>query len=267
LRQEMKALGAKEVTWEVTAQTTILLLTSRTRTEWLTRSQERLPRDALIVVGAPIGLPKALEWLWRREWIDFRLWDLQKLARKRGLLQVPEAVTRFRYPMAVRICHQCLCFINSLVFLSIYALDPALSRSNYTPSVAEETGLIVVFGVWLVCFLLAHRLLKRTVSQQSFQRLWWLCYALGAALYALGIQQVAQRRGEWWQLVTAIPFLIAVPFVMKIYAARAAFWFPQAAMPKITKDDRLSPGRNWQTGLWMSIYLVIFGYLTGAFNS
>jgi hypothetical protein len=117
LGQQLAASGATEVAADADGATTVLLLTSRTRTAWLDQQTARLPEALLTVVGSAIRLPDSLERLWRRQWIDFRGWDLRRVDREKALPQVPEAVTQPRFPGAVNRVHQMLCALGALLFV------------------------------------------------------------------------------------------------------------------------------------------------------
>ena len=53
----------------------VILLTNRSTTAWLSQQAELLEKGVVTVIGSAIGLPKSLQWLWRRQWIDLRRWD------------------------------------------------------------------------------------------------------------------------------------------------------------------------------------------------
>lgn len=74
-----------------------------------------MPATLLTVVGTPIGLPATLERLWRRQWVDLRGWDLERVDREKALPQVPEAVGQPRYPAAVNRVHQPLYALAALL--------------------------------------------------------------------------------------------------------------------------------------------------------
>ena len=128
LRQQLGAQGATEVAGGDDA-TTVLLLTGRTRMAWLGQQSERLPQAMLTVVGSAIRLPDSLERLWRRQWIDFRGWDLRRADREKALPQVPEAVTQPRFPVIVNRVHHLLCALSALLFVLAGSMDQYLGRT------------------------------------------------------------------------------------------------------------------------------------------
>jgi hypothetical protein len=121
---ELRAMGARDTVPSGNESTVVLLLTGRTRIEWLTREIRQLPSDARVVVGTSIRLPEQLDWLWKHQWIDFRHWDVVRLARQK-LPQIPEAVTGVRFPLAVRIIHHLMC---SLIGLLIVVSDSRILK-------------------------------------------------------------------------------------------------------------------------------------------
>lgn len=268
LRQELSHLGATESIEPAPDHTTILLLTSRTQTEWLNRQTDRLRSKVLTVVGTRIGLPEQLEWLWRREWIDFRHWDLQRLDRKRGLLQVPEAVTGVRYPAAVRVVHHLLCALTASAFCLLPLADPAAfanqqGRESTPAQTAEE---IVAAAICLWCGILAQRLLNRTVTQPGFEKAWKIGWAATCVFAMWGFPQALSRGIPVWRLLPFAAFWLAFPFLLSAKRNRIAFWYPAPGMGKPGVAGRLKTGRQWQTLLWFSLYLGIFGYFAGMYN-
>jgi hypothetical protein len=98
LRQELISIGSEEAQSQEaqsddTEVTAVLLLTNRTRTLWLQQQADHLKGALLTVVASGISLPETCSWLWRREWIDFRRWNVNQPDSTRGLPRVPEAVT------------------------------------------------------------------------------------------------------------------------------------------------------------------------------
>ena len=160
LKVELNQIGATEDTSDGTA---IVLLTNRARTEWLVHNARQLPAKVMTIVGTSIRLPKQFDWLWRREWIDFRHWDMNRLDRKKGLLAVPEAVTGTRFPTPVRIAHHLLCSMAGLAMLL-----PPLED----PKDIGEAEAAVGFALLLWCAVPARRLLRRTILEKAFYRGW-----------------------------------------------------------------------------------------------
>ena len=268
LRQELSALGATESNEPAADHTTILLLTSRTQTEWLNRQTDCVRSKVLTVVGTRIGLPEQLEWLWRREWIDFRHWDLQRLDRKRGLLQVPEAVTGIRYPAAVRVAHHLLCALTASAFCLLPLADPDLFKdqqgSQATPVQTAEEIICAAICVW--CGILAQRLLNRSVAQPAFEKAWKIGLA-ATVLFAMWALPRALSHGvAVWRLLPFVAFWLACPFLLYAKRDRLTFWFPTPGISKPGIAARLKTGRQWQTLLWCCLYFAIFGFFAGMYK-
>lgn len=268
LRAELSGLGASESTNPSSETTTILLLTSRTQTQWLTGQTQKLDSNALLLVGSRIGLPTQFEWLWRREWIDFRHWDLRRLERKGGLLQVPEAVTGTRFPAVVRLIHHLLCALAALAFCLLALIDPGFnSRPSEQQTPLENLQTLIVAAVCVWCGVLAQRLLNRTVSQRGFGKAWKLAVAGTCALALWALAQSASRQTSSWREIPIIGFLVACPFLFARKRDQLAFWFPTPGMSKVREMARLSAGRNWQTLIWISIYTFWWAYFTGMYGN
>ena len=268
LREELSALGAVESLEPAPGDTTILLLTSRTQTDWLNQQTDRLRSKVLTVVGTRIGLPEQLEWLWRREWIDFRHWDLQRLDRKRGLLQVPEAVTGIRYPAAVRVVHHLLCALTASAFCLLPLADPSAFNgqqgNDATPAQMAEEIIGAAICVW--CGILAQRLLNRSVTQAAFEKGWKIGWAATCIFGMWAWHQALSRGVAVWRLLPFVALGLAFPFVLFAKRDRLAFWYPAPGMGKPGISGRLKTGRQWQTLLWVSFYLGIFGYFAGMYK-
>jgi len=54
----------------------------------------------------------------------------------------------------------------------------------------------------------------------------------------------------------AVIFLVIFPVFMIWNQDKLAFWFPLRNIARNKKDDELTPPRNWQTLIWVSIYAV-----------
>jgi hypothetical protein len=260
-RKEMRALGAIEPRAALEAETSIVLLTSRTRSEWLAQQERGLPSNALLVVGSPIGLLDRFEHLWRREWMDFRQWDSRKIAAKQAAPPVPEAVTRFRYPSDARLTHQILCFVAGLAFVTAYAINPSIKDSGQTNGDLPPSEWLA-FGVTLFMFVLAQRFLNRTISARAFARGWRIALAAAALLTAWALGATVARHDSPWALSLGFILLVAAPSLLLRLERGLAFWFPPPGMAMAGKEERLKPGRNWQTLLWVSLWLVFWLLLT-----
>ncbi|HEY6344974.1 MAG TPA: toll/interleukin-1 receptor domain-containing protein [Bryobacteraceae bacterium] len=270
-RQEMRALGAMETPRVSEAETSILLLTSRTRSEWLTAQERELPANALLVVGSPIGLLERFEHLWRREWMDVRHWDRRQIEGKQTLLDVPEAVTVLRFPSEARLAHRVLCCVASLALATMYAINPSLmsdapldNGGELAPSawLAIAVPFYLPLAVSLSTCVLAQRFLNRTISAPGFRWGWRIALGAAALLTAWALAATILRHDSTWALSLALPLLAAGPFLLTRLEHRLAFWFPSSGMAKPGKEERLKPGRNWQTFLWGTLWVAFWLFLT-----
>ena len=256
-RKEMLAAGIVEVPSNG-AEDFIVLLTSRTRDEWLADRERELPENALLLVGTPIGLPARFEHLWRREWLDFRHWDASKVDQDLDIPKVPETVTRFRYPADVRLAHHAMCNLAAIAWASVYAIDPPLQQQPLQSAVA---------AVSLLTLVLAHRFLNRTISERAFFLGWKIAAAATSllVLWALGAKSARNDSGLGFWLALAV--IAAIPFLFARLHRRLDFWFPVAGMAKAPKERRLQPRRNWQTFLWMVVWAMVWLILTRAITN
>ena len=269
LRQILSSLGASETLTPAPQDTTILLLTSRTQTQWLNEQIPRLNANVLTIVGSRIGLPSELEWLWKREWIDFRHWDLQRLDGKRGLLQVPEAVTNIRYPRSVRIVHHLFCSLAALAFcLFIFANPEFNNRPNGQDGPPRETAeLMFISAICVWDGIVAQRFLNRTVSQQGFEKFWKRFLLPATCAYAvLAIYRGLSRHAPLWRLLPVVAFVGALPFLLWSTRHSYAFWFSSPGMSRPGTTPRLSAGRQWQTLLWFTVYMFVWAYILGIYD-
>ena len=115
LRDELIGAGAREAA-DGPGATPVLLISNRTRTAWLNSQADRLKDSVFTIVATGIALPESLAWLWRREWVDFRSWQISRGGAPR-LPNVPEAVTRVRLPGPILFTHQLLCAFGALLFV------------------------------------------------------------------------------------------------------------------------------------------------------
>jgi len=145
---ELRAMGAHDTAESGEGSTVVLLLTGRTRIDWLTKEIRHLPPDVRLVVGTAIRLPEQLDWLWKHQWIDFRQWDVSRLARQK-LPQIPEAVTRVRFPFTVRVIHHLMCSFIGLLIVAV-----GLANPEGQESAAFE--IVPALGVWVGLVWLAR---------------------------------------------------------------------------------------------------------------
>jgi hypothetical protein len=240
LRGIFAGLNARE-TQDSEDTTSVLLLTNRTRTEWLVqKTKEQQRTRVLTVIGASISLQESLELLWRRQWIDFRRWNLKEADRKRGLSQVPEALASPCFPTRVRLAHHFLCALATMPVL----LSDTTVGSNF----------VLIFGI-----VLARRLLRRKISPVGFFRSWIVALLIMAVTTMISLYGAEQNSLDRVGVFVAVVFLVIFPLFMIWNQDKLAFWFPLRNIVRNKKDDELTPPRNWQTLIWVSIYAVVWG--------
>jgi hypothetical protein len=256
LRQELLKAGATEATADATDATAVLLLTNRTRTEWLNQQQHRLQGSLLTVVGSGIGLPESLAWLWRRQWIDFRRWDARGVDREKGLPQVPEALTRLRVPLPIGRVHHVLCATGALMFVAAGAIMPQTTPHSETLTLNEAMGMLSFFSsiAWAVP---ARRLLRRSTGAAQFWRYVLIVSVASIALGAWDMYDFAAAKQAYVRIIPAALFLFAAPQWLLRQRRELDFWFPQD-LKQDKQANSLAPGRNWRTLGWFALYALIW---------
>lgn len=257
LCQELKSAGSVETPGE--DATTVLLVTGRTRSAWLESHASELTRDLFTVVGTGIGVPSRLDWLWRRQCLDFRRWTTS-VRRHGGLIDVPEALTRVRLPLDVAIAHHIVCALAGLLF-AVGVAD----QSGSNPAVSEDPSLIqmIVYVSGMGWGWIGHLLVNRTRTAAQLQR--YAAFVMGIGL--VGLVELIRLAGQSsvfgpMRVVPAGVFLVAAPIWLWRSRARREFWFPAPA-PLAGMDDRLWPGRNWRTFGWSLLYVLPWAVLLG----
>jgi TIR domain len=258
LREQLGASGATEVAADADGATTVLLLTSRTRTAWLDQQTARLPEALLTVVGSAIRLPDSLEGLWRRQWIDFRGWDLQRADREKALPQVPEAVTQPRFPGVVNRVHQMLCALAALLFVLVGKIEQYSGASD-DPNLAQIAA--AVGALWWG--LLARRLLRRSQPEAIFARDYKIGWVATAIAVSLCGYTMATQGGAIGRVLLVVAFLVAAYVWLSRQRKGLAFWLPQERAGREKPEQNLGPGRNWRTLIVFAVYLLIWYLVLG----
>lgn len=250
--------------------TSVLLLTNRTSADWLLQQQSQLTPDLLTLVGTTICLPTQLEWLWKHEWIDLRNWKIQRLHSPEPLPAVPEAVTMPRFPGVVRLANHLLCALGALGFCLAVAGSPEFmqSQSDALTGAPPKEVLLILAGlsVAVLCFEIARRLLRRTISERGLYRcagLGWFGALLVAGLaWASGIPAPASLR-----IIPAAIFLLLLPLVLLRMRQPLAFWFPSATPATGTrKGITLTGKRSWRTFWSAAAFVILWGWILKAFG-
>jgi hypothetical protein len=217
----------------------------------------------MTVVATSICLPAQLDWLWKREWIDFRGWKQAVLERREALPQVPEAVTQPRFPAPVRFANHLMCCLAGLTFWLAAVANPAAINDSQTDAPSGQVfGLIAGFAVFLLCTELARRLLRRSISARGFYRWSWIGWAaamiLAVGAWARGIRDPAALR-----FLPVVLFLAFFPVALLRSRNALAFWFPATKLRKDEKAGTLATGRVWRTFWCVALYLMIWGWMLG----
>jgi hypothetical protein len=267
LRQELISAGSREARPGDAEATVVLLLTNRTHTLWLHQQAEHAKGALLTVVASAISLPDTLGWLWKREWVDFRGWDINQSVSTRGLPRVPEAVTNLRFPTPVTRTHHLLCAFGALLLAVDGAVQPADSARTETLSVPQIVGAVsAVIGLLYV--IPARRLIRRRLSMAQFSQ--WTgpiaAFASVSGLITL-FGYCVINPDSWIRAVPAMVFLLITPVLFRRLRPAIEFWLPIAdAAAEKQKPDCLAPGRNWRTLAWFVAYLFVWVVLLRDIN-
>jgi hypothetical protein len=258
LRADLILAGAVEARSEATR---VILLTNRTTTAWLSQQAELLEKGVVTVIGSAIGLPKSLQWLWRRQWIDLRRWDATR-KRRNPVPAVPEGMNLLRIPASVRVSEHLLCAMAGLLgVLANIAFSPDSSKSEaLMPRDWFGVVIAVACSFWIVA---AWQLIHRTITRLRYARwvglLSWLTIILAAgALYFF-----VSLGGNGWRTAPAGVFVLALPFFLRRQTPRLAFWFPAPPAPGTKIVQRLNAPRKWEALLWAFVYMGFWMFLLG----
>ncbi len=258
LRAELIRAGTVETSSDATS---VVLLTNRTTTAWLSRNAELLQKGVVTVIGSAIGLPPSLHWLWRRQWIDLRGWDATRRP-KNPVPAVPEGMTRLRIPAVVRLNEHLFCAMAGFLgVLANVAFSPDSSKSN---TLAPRDWFGMLIGVacyfWIV---VAWQLIHRRITQLRYARrvglLSWLTFILALG----GLCFFVSLGGNPWRAAPAAVFVLAVPFLIRWQTSRLTFWFPAPPAPDTKSVSRLNAPRKWEALLWAVLYMGLWMLLLG----
>ncbi len=258
LRAELIHAGTVEASSDATS---VVLLTNRTTTAWLSQHAELLQKGVVTVIGSAIGLPPSLHWLWRRQWIDLRRWDATR-RRRNPVLAVPEGMTRLRIPAVVRLNEHLLCAMAGLLgVLANVAFSPDSSKSD-TLAPRDWFGLLIGIACyfWIAA---AWQLIHRRITQLRYTRrlkiLSWLTFILALG----GLCFFVSLGGNAWRSAPAAVFVLAMPFLLRWQTSRLTFWFPAPPAPGSKSVSRLNAPRKWDALLWAVLYMGLWMFLLG----
>ncbi len=256
LREELNALGASEASRRDNASTSVLLLTNRTQSAWIDAQTEHLRGEGLTVIGTGIDLPPSLDWLWRRQWIDFRRWDMRRSDRALALPQVPDAVTQTRLPAVVARTQHVLCALAALV----YAIAGAMSDDNPQPDDASAAGLLAMltFAAALWWGWIAHRLVKRSWTVAQLLRAGMIACAVTVIVVALDWSVLPGGKLTPGRVFIAFVLLVGAWIWLWRERPRLAFWLPQEELARAAKRSALGKYRDWSTLIWLLVYALLW---------
>jgi hypothetical protein len=261
LREQLVALGGSENAPAGARAMPVLLLTNRTEIAWIDAKTEHARDEGITVVGTGIDLKHDLDWLWQRQWIDFRGWDIRKGGRALSLPQVPDAVTQTRLPAAVARAQHVLCAIAALVFTVGGGVSPQDERQGDIS--ANDLLAYVTFAAAVWWALIAHRLVKRSRTAPVLRRDSLIgcivtAIAVGLDFYALGNGKLAVSR-----MVLAAVFLVAAWEWLGRQQTSLAFWLPQENLTRAAKRSILGTYRDWSTLIWLVVYALLWMSILG----
>ena len=136
LRGELIAGGGAEA--DDRRGTPVVLLTNRSRPDWLERQADLRDDELLTIVGTAVRTLPSLDWLWKRQVVDFRRWT----AKPPRHTLVPEAFARRRPPPAVRNAHRVLCAFGALAFATGGTIADVEGASAYAVVVGYAAAIL-----------------------------------------------------------------------------------------------------------------------------
>jgi hypothetical protein len=275
LRRELRGAGAVES--DDGHATAVLLLTNRTRPDWLDAQSGLRDGGLLTVVGTGVRTLPSLDWLWKRQVLDFRRWTAEPPTHA----LVPEAFATRRPPTAVRSAHRVLCAFGALAFAAGGAIADVEGASAYAVAVGYTAAILGA-----ACALAAHLLVRRSTSLALLAR---VAPFLAAATVAAGFLALQQVDAAAARLAAPAAFLVAAPLWLALRTRALRFWLPvPEALPDGLRQaapawlgervdalgsrfgsgervpETLEPGRSWSTLLWFFGFAVVWlGVLGG----
>ena len=239
----------------------VILLTNRSTTAWLSQQAESLEKGVVTVIGSAIGLPKSLQWLWRRQWIDLRRWDATR-KRKNPVPAVPEGMNLLRIPWSVRVTEHLLCAMAGLLgVLANITFSPDSSKSE-TLMPRDWFGIMIAVACvfWIAA---AWQLIHRQITRLRYAR-WVGLLSWGTLILAAGaLCFFVSLGGNGWRTAPAGCFVLALPFLLRRQMPRLAFWFPAPPAPSPKVVQRLNAPQKWEPLLWAFIYMGVWMYILG----
>jgi len=231
--------------------TTVLLLSNRTRLNWLQSHVAQDDSDLLVIAFTNIVLPARLEWLWRRQWLDFRRWQIDPSVSR--LLTVPESLSRLRLPRAVTKVHHLLCLTAAAVF----TCGGALTRDAPVPTDSLNLSqVLAVFAASSMFFwaVLARRVIGRLITASQFKRHLRIAAAVSLPLSAACLRIFVASGGSVPRAVVVGAFLAWTPLWIWRHRDQVTFWLPQASSDTEWGKQTMAPKGGWRTLVLVGLY-------------
>lgn len=273
---------------DVEDSATVLLVTNRTDLSWLQAKIKDLDGRIITVVGTTIALPQALHWLWHRQWLDHRRWDLRADERGKGLPSIPESMQNLRVPKTVAIMHGLQCAYAALLFVLGGASESADSGVDkdmpdvewmYAPIEILDLSYVELMPVLTFPFILgmlylASRFLARSMAGLQLKR-WLMRVVLGGTVFGLIMLHLMWLKyGTGIEVVFSFIGLMVLPILGWHQRSAIGFWLPTTTALKNKRRrkyqanvmDSLEPEGNWRTFLTFVLFLFTWMLLTGLYN-
>ena len=162
IQHELTARGGQKVDAADASTRIVLVLSNRTHLAWLDALETELrDKDLVTVVVTAIGVSPTLNWLWKRQWIDFRRCASADDSKRQSTLPVPEALDRARLPLLPAFAHHLLCSIAGLGFVAANIV------AETQHSDIDTLGLLTDMSTALLLWL-AWKFAGRRISQLRF---------------------------------------------------------------------------------------------------
>ncbi len=257
LREQLLALGGSETPASGKATTPVLLLTNRTQVAWIDAQTQHLRDEGLTVIGTGIDLSASLEWLWRRQWIDFRRWDIRRVDRALALPQVPDAVTQTRLPKAVVRVQHVLCAVAALVFTAAGAVLPDQNGQAEDLSISQFPAM-ATFAAAVWWGLIAHQVAKRTRTPAQLLRAGFIGCVVTTIVVGLDFYATADGKLTGGRMLVAAAFLVIAWVWLSRQRSAVTFWLPQEKLTRAAKHSALGRYRDWRTLTWCFAYAMLW---------
>jgi len=218
LRSILVKRGCVEEEDSLRAKTCLLLITGNTRIAnlmpLLNQSTDRL----YPVLCTGINVDSCLDWLWRRQWVDFRTWVISRPKEGRLLPLVPESMTSIKLPNDVKASFYSMVAMASVVEVLSEYLE------------GHQIMILLRYAVWplfIVPLLISsHLFLTRSVTGRAWRLLTGMAFVPGAACVAWGIAIWLFVPGAKIQSLSTIVILIALTATSVVFGRRSSVFLP-----------------------------------------